>query len=442
MDLSHSVNHSKWGEAMYKAKAFSQLHIMLFLFVLLLSLSGCQSSGTSPDTGLPDYDNAIQENEAVDPENEEASEEAENEVQTDDQETSPQILLTFSFPAGDFILSPNGKLLYFTMPSAPGTLFHVIDLSAVEIGSEPAAEIEFEAAEPLQTPSVMGETYHLQIAGDGSSLLYATCEIQWDETEYGEKTVIYFSRPDFPPDVDHQLELAGDEVPYSLGSSGIKPVWEPDTGNVYYLCLTGLYRYSIDEGRKTVIRAASDLPGLTRDGQLAPHAFYLDGDHKELAYYNDGVIYIVSLTNRVDNPETIIVDPGDDYIFDLEYLFNGSYLVLEDGPASQGYGLDNLSLTFVERQSGAVLLEGNDYLPAGYILDDHGLMLFKGRGIDNRGYFALLGSNLNETSRISATGIMPPEEFFYSTNAIRPDGRWALPLYVGMDLHFIEISFD
>ena len=442
MDLSHSVSHSKWGEAMYNAKVYSQLHIMLILFVLLLSLSGCQSSGTSPDTGLPDYENAIQENEAVDPEDEEVPEEAENGVQTDDQETSPQVLLTFSFPAGDFILSPDGKLLYFTMPSAPGTLFHVIDLSAVEIGSEPAAEIEFEAAEPLQTTSVMGETYHLQIAGDGSSLLYATSEIQWDETEYGEKTIIYFSRPDFPPDVDHQLELVGDEVPYSFGGAGIKPVWEAGTDNIYFLTLYGVYRYSTEERKKTLIYPSADLPGVIRDGQLAPHAFYLDGEHKELAYYNDGVIYIVSLTNKVGNPETIIVDPGDDYIAGLEYLFNGSYLVLEDGPTSSGYGLDNLSLTFVERQSGAVLLESNDYLPAGYILDDQGLMLFKGRGIDNRGYFALLDSNLNETSRISATGIMPPEEFFYSTNAIRPDGRWALPLYVGMDLHFIEISFD
>ena len=118
-----------------------------------------------------------------------------------------------------------------------------------------------------------------------------------------------------------------------MGGQGISPAWDPGTKNIYYLTLSGIHRYSTDDRRKTLIRPASDLPGLAMDGQLAPHAFYFDGDNKELAYYdNDNeTIYLVSLIDRVGTPETIKLDSGGSYVAGLEYIFDGSYLVLESG---------------------------------------------------------------------------------------------------------------
>lgn len=399
----------------------------------------------------PDVENDIQENEAALPEEEELTgEEAENEAAAENGDEAeseiidPNILLTLLFLAGDYIISPDSNLLYFTVPSAPGTLYHVVDLSAVEIGSETVPEIDWETMEPLQTPSIMGTTYHLQITDDASNLLYATSEDQWDETDYGNKTVIYFGRPNFPPDVYHQLELTGDEVPYSFPGPGIMPVWDPGTNNIFYLTLSGLYRYSTESGRMTLIRPAVDLPGLADEGQLPPHAFCLNGSNKEMAYYYDGTIYLVSLIDRAGKPGTIKVKTGDNDIAGLEYIFDGSYLVLEDGYTGSGYGLKDLSLTFVGRQSGEVVLKGNSYLPAGYILDDRGRMFFKSRGPDDERYFVLLDSSLSEKSRVSAKGIIPADQFFSYADVIRLDGRWTLPFYQGMDMntHFAEISFD
>ena len=418
---------------MYAKKNVSLL-IKVLILLIFLSLTGCQSTETlSEPEGLPDVDSDIQEEEAAIPEEEEAVE-----------EVTENILLTLLFLAGDYIISPDGNFLYFTVPSAPGTLYHVVDLSAVEIGSETVPEIEWEAMEPLLTPSIMGTTYHLQITGDSSNLLYATSEDQWNETDYGNKTVIYFSRPEFPPGVYHQLELTGDEVPGPFSISNIKPVWDPGTNNIFYLTLSGVYRYSTDDRKKTLIRPADELPGLPGEGQMVPHAFFLQGNNKEMAYYYDGAIYLVSLIDRGLKPETIKVDSGPNGIQALQYIFDGSYLVLESGYTDWDYWLDEVLLTFVDRQSGEVLLEGNSYLPAGYILDDRGQMFFKSRGPGYEGYFVLLDSNLSEKSRVSAEGIFPADMFFSYASVIKFGDRWALPFYQGMDMdtHFAEISFD
>lgn len=398
----------------------------LFLF-FLISIASCQSPEALPENVLPDVENDLREEAAL-PE-EEVIEEAENGDASEIEEFDPNILLTLSFLAGDYIISPDGNLLYFTVPSAPGTLYHVVDLSAVEIGSEAVPEIEWEAIEPLQTPSVMGTTYHLQIAGDSSNLLYATSEDQWDEADYGNKTVIYFSRPAFPPDIYHQLELTGDEVPGLFSISNIKPAWEPGTNNIYYLTLSGVYRYSIDDRRKTLVRPAADLPGLPGEGQMVPHAFCLIGNNKELAYYYDGTIYLVSLVDRAGKPETIKIDSGPNGIQALQYIFDGSCLVLESGYMDWDQWLDEASLTFLDRQSGEVVLKGNSYLPAGYILDEHGQMFFKSHGPDNDRYFVLLDSNLSEKSRVQAGGIFPADMFFSYASVIKFGDRWALPFY-------------
>ncbi len=398
--------------------------LVLILF-FLISLTGCQAPETITEPDL--------ENESAIPEDESLN----------GEEADPNILLTFLFPAGDFITSPESDLLYFTMPSAPGTLYHVIDLSAVEIGAKTAPEIEWEALEPLETPSIMGNTYHLQISDDGANLLYAASEILWDETEYGEKTVIYFSRPNFPPGVTHQLELTGDEVPVSTyAGSGIIPIWEQGGENIYFLTLSGVYRYSTGDRERTLILPAAELPGLTGEGQLAPHAFYLEGENKELAYYEDGTIHLVSLVDKVGSPEKIKVEHSDNEIAGLRYLFDGRFLALENGYTGWGYGINDLVLTFVDRQSGEVVLQGNDYLPAGYMLDDQGRMLFKSRGQNTQGYFVLLDSSLSEFSRVSAKGIISVEEFFFYVDIIRLNGRWALPVNIGMETSFVEISFD
>lgn len=422
----------------------ASLFLVVFFIFFLISLTGCQISEALPEPDLPDAENGLKENESAIQEDETLNEEENERInEAASEEVDQDFLLTFSFPAGEYIVSPGGDLLYFTMPSAPGTLYHVIDLSEVEIGSENVPEIEWEALEPLETPSIMGNTYHLKISDDGSNLLYAASEILWDETEYGEKTVIYFSRPDFPPVVYHQLELIGDEVPDStFAGSGIMPVWESATDNVYFLTLSGIYRYSTGDRRKTLICPAAELPGLTSEGQLAPHAFYLEGENNEMAYYSDGTLYLLSLVDRNSRPEKVKVDCGDNNIVGLKYIFGGSFLVLENGHTHWGFGLHDLSLTFVDRQSGEVVLEGNSYLPAGYIFDDQGQMFFKSLGPDNQRYFVLLDSSLREISRVSAKGIIPAEEFFSFVDIIRLGGRWALPINIGMEADFVEIGFD
>ena len=168
----------------------------LFLF-FLISLASCQSPEALPENDLPDVDNNLREEVAL-PEEEVIEEEAETGDAAEIEEFDPNILLTLSFLAGDYIISPDGNLLYFTVPSAPGTLNHEVDLPAVEIGLETVPEIEWEAMEPLETPSIMGFTYHLQISGDGSNLLYATSEDQWDETDYGEKKLSISAVRHFP----------------------------------------------------------------------------------------------------------------------------------------------------------------------------------------------------------------------------------------------------
>ncbi len=416
---------------------------VLFLLFLIL-LPGCQPSERLSEPDLPAVENDIHENEAVLTEYEGViDEEAENEDVAESEEVGPNIFLTFSYMAGDFIVSPGENFLFFTVPSDPGALYHVIDLTAVEICSQSVPEIEWEAIEALPIPYIMGHTHHLQITDDGSNLLYATSEILWDESDNGAKTTIIFSRPNYPPEVLHQLELTGEEVPYAaFAGPYISPAWGPGADNIFYLTLSGIYRYSTVDSRKILVRPSAELPGLAGKKQLPPHAFYLDGNNKELAYYNEGAIYLVSLINKADTPEMIKVDTADNDIVGLEYLFGGKYLVLEDGYTGWGFGLNDLSLTFVDRQSGEVVLEGNDYLPAGYILDDLGQMFFKSLGSDNRGYFVLLDSSLSEISIISAKDIIPVDKFLYYVDAVRLDGRWALPLYEGMETHFAEIGFD
>ncbi len=407
------------GEALCGKKSIANLVVLMLSFLILLT--GCQSPDTLTEPEPPDPENDLQKTEALD----------------------PNIILSLLFAAGDFILSPDENLLYFIVPSDPGTLYHTIDLSEVDIDSPTAPEIEWDAIEALDTPSIMGNTYHLQVSDDSKNLLYATSEIQWDETDYGAKTVIYFSRPEFPPKVYHQLELTGGEVPYAtFAGPDISPAWEPGTNNIIYLTLSGVYRYSTDDRKKTLIRPAADLPGMAGEEQLVPHAFYLENDHKELAYYVNNTIYLVSLVDGSGKTETIEIEPGENDYVGLQYIFGGSYLVLEDSYTGWGFGLDYLELTFLDRQSGKVVLEGNDYLPAGYILDENGQMFFKSRGADNEGSFVLLNSSLSEISRISAKGMIPAEEFFYQVNVIKLKDCWAIPFYLDMDTHFAEIYFD
>lgn len=148
---------------------------IIIILSFFLMLSGCQASESLPEPKLPDVENEPRENGAIYREDKEvADEEIENASGLEIQEIIPNTLLTLSFTAGDFIISANGSLLYFTIPSVPGTLYHVIDLTAAEIDSQTTPEIEWEAIEPLPTPSIIGNTYHLQINADGSNLLYAT----------------------------------------------------------------------------------------------------------------------------------------------------------------------------------------------------------------------------------------------------------------------------
>jgi len=415
--------------------------VVSILFFLLI-LNGCQPSGSLPESEPPDVENDPQENEAVNREDKEMTDdEIENSSELDSEEISQNSLITLQFIAGDFILSPDSNFLYFTTPSDPETLYHVIDLTVAEIDAQATPEIGWEALEALPTPSIIGNTYHLQIAGVSNNLLYATSEILWDETEYGEKTVIYFSRQEFPADIYDQIEITGDEVPYFATGPGIKPSWDDDN-NVFYLTISGIYNYSTESRNQTLVRPADRLEGLVLEGQLAPHAFYLGNDKNELAYYNDNTIYLVSLDRRLDNPETIKIDSGGRDIVGIDYLFDDRYLVLADSYAKSGYWLDDLSLTFIDRLSGEIIMENNEYMPAGYNLDDQGRMLFKSRGPGDEGYFVLLDDNLTEQGRVPAKGIVSDEDFFSYANAIWLDGRWALPVYIEMETHFIEIDFD
>lgn len=423
------------------ARKFKSLMLIAFILSLFLILSGCHPPDASPE--LPDFENEPQENEALYLEEKEVpGEEVEVVSELEKEKIFPNTLLALLFTAGDFIISTDSNFLYFTIPSAPGTLYHVIDLTAAEVDSQNIPKVEWEAIEALPTPSIIGSTYHLQITDDSSNLLYATSEILWDETEYGQKTIIYFSRPDFPPDIYDQIEFTGDEVPFANSGSVIEPVWGEGNNKVFYLTPSGIYKYSTEDRKQTLIRPADKLEELVLEGQLAPHAFHLESEKNELAYYRDDTVYLVSLDRRSGKPETIKINPGDRDIVGIEYLFDGHYLVLEDNYAKSGYWLDDLSLTFIDRHSGEIIMENNDYLPAGYKLDDQGRMLFKSKGPDDEGYFVLLNDNLTEQGRVPAKGIVSDEAFFSYANAIWLDGRWALPVYIEMETHFIVIEFD
>lgn len=422
-------------------RRINSLFLIVFILTLFLLLSGCQAPEALPE--ILDLENEPQENEAISIEEKKVTDEViENVNGLENEKFSPNTLLTLSFTAGDFIISADNNFLYFTIPSAPGSLYHLIDLTAAEVDLQSTPKIEWEAIEALPTPSIIGNTYHLQITADSSNLLYTTSEILWDETEYGQKTVIYFSRPDFPPDIYDQVEFTGDEVPFANNGSVIEPFWNEGNNKVFYLTPSGIYKYSTEDRKQTLIRPAEELAGLVWEGHLAPHAFYLESGKKELAYYSDGTIYLVSLVNRTSKPEKIIIDQGDRDFVGIDYLFDGSYLILKDGYAKSGYWLDDLSLTFVNRHSGEVIMEDNDYLPAGYNLDDQGRMFFKSRGPDKEGYFVLLDSNFIEHSRVPARDIVPDETFLSFTNVIRLDEHWALPVFIEMETHFIEINFD
>ncbi len=300
----------------------------------------------------------------LDPEDVDAVDEPEEKVDEEEQISGE---LAFMLPptAGNLTASPDGEYLLFTMAAAPIDPYHIINTETYEGEICDDEGVYWGEIERLPTPGLeLTQVDAPHFSPDGEKLLYAAYELA-EDLKYGN-AVIYLCNLGLPPEVENQVDLSDDEF-----IRGIRPAWKADQQGIYYLTAKGVMSYCPEEQQAEKLHSAQDLNGLVQDDSLATHSFYVKDDFTELAYFFEGKIKLVAIEN--DEPELEVFDTGLSDINNIEFIFDGRYLAMEN---TYMYDIEKYWLEFFDRQTGELVELKNDYLPSMYSKTDQGEMVF------------------------------------------------------------------
>lgn len=357
--------------------------IIKILFSLILIFTILIPGGCNP-AGEP-----VGETDPSEGENSAEVEEYQSEIINDD------FVLMLPPTAFNLNVSPEGDYIFFHMAAAPIEPCHIISTETYTSEESGDPGVSWGKFEALPTPGMEGgQTYFSDISADGDKLLYIAYEFEGFDPF--ENATINFSNLKLPPDVYHQVNLDKEEV-----INGIRPVWKANQEGIYYLTAQGIMSYNLTSEQVKHLYEAADLEGLIQNNQLAPHAFNLSDNYTELAYYYEEKIYFIPLEEESDIE---VIETGVADIANIEFIFNGKYLSLESADTfdSKGHWL-----TFIDRQTGEMLVLENNYQPAGYAINNQEQMVFvEDRGGRNFEY-VLLNSSFDKVG-IAAI----PDDYF------------------------------
>ncbi len=342
---------------MFNSKQLVPFIVGLMVFTLFFLAAGCDTAEEEVDVMEPE--------EEVDPE-----EETDTVDETEEKADAAEEIngdLAFMLPPTAFNLyaSPDGEYLLFTMAGAPIDPYHIINTETYEGEICDERGVYWGEIELIPTPGLeFTQVYAPHFSPDGEKLLYVGYEIyEYENVD----AVIYLSYPGLPPEVFQQVDLSGDEL-----VQGIRPAWKAEQQGIYYLTAKGVMSYSSEERQAEKIYSARDLNGLVLEDHLAPHSIHVEDDSALLAYYYDGRIKLVDLEN--DESELEVFDTGVSDIKNIEFIFDGRYIALEN---AYMYDREGYWLEFYDRQTGDLAELENNYLPlmedkTGYLKTDQG----------------------------------------------------------------------
>ncbi len=350
-----------------KEKVFGHLSICLVIILSAFILtSGCETTKPEPEV---EQDTPEEKEEVADDTEEVEIDEREEVADDTEEELNDDLVFMLPVNARNLAASPQGNYLLFTNGGTQFEPYFMIDAQSYEAEYCDQRRSYWGEVEQLPTPGLEhGRAYSPQFSPDGEKLLYVGYGYE-DYDEYGAGS-IYLSRLDLPPEVYDQVKLEGDEL-----IRGIRPVWKAGLEGIYYITPEGIMSYNSREEQVNNIVPAGDLSGLVQEGSLVPHAFHVEDDLAWLAYFHDGKIKLVSIESG--DFELEVFDTGLSDINHLEFIFNGSYLVLE---STYMYDIEGHWLELLDMQTGELLALDNDYLPlmqdkTGYLKNDQGELI-------------------------------------------------------------------
>jgi len=270
----------------------------------------------------------------------------------EEEELNGDLILMLPMNAGNLVASPQGKYLLFTNGGTQFEPYFMIDVQSYEAEYCDQRNAYWGEVEQLPTPGLEhGRAYSPQFSPDGEKLLYTGyCYEEYDEHGAGS---IYLSRLDLPPEIYDRIDLESEEV-----LEGIRPAWKADQEGIYYITAAGVMSYCSREKQAEEIYPAGDLRGLVQENRLAPYAFYIEDDLARLAYFYEGRIKLVSLENSASELE--VFETGLTDISNLEFIFEGTYLVLE---SAYMFDIEGHWLEFFNMEEREMTELDRNYLP-------------------------------------------------------------------------------
>jgi len=320
-------------------------HVFFGMVILLSAViinNGCETADQDPEV------------EQAEPEVEQEEPEEKEEVadKNDEEELNDDLVFMLPRNAGNIAVSPQGKYLLFTNGGTQFEPYFMIDTQTYEAEYCDQQNAYWGEVEQLPTPGLEhGRAYSPQFSPDGEKLLYTGYGYE-GYVEFGAGS-IYLSHLDLPPEIYDQVDLESEEV-----IEGISPAWKADQEGIYYISAKGVMSYCSREGQIDQIYEAGDLSGLVQDNRLAPYAFYIDDDLARLAYFYEGRIKLLSLENSASELE--VFETGLTDINNLEFIFEGKYLVLE---SAYMFDVEGHWLEFFDMEEKEMIELDHNYLP-------------------------------------------------------------------------------
>ena len=336
------------------------------------------------------------------------------------EETIGEILLILPPTANHLTVSNDGDFLIFTMAGAPIDPYHIINTKTYRSEIVDGREVSFDDIEALPTPGLEpGQVNAPEFSPDGEKLLYAAYEAGLYRP--GEHPgAIYISCPGLPPEIYHQVDLSEDEI-----VPDIRPVWKADGEGIYYLSTRGVMSYSPEAQQAELVHTAEDLSGpLDQNTGLAPHSFLVKDNFARLAYAYEGEIEIVPFKN--DHLEWERFETGLTEISNIEFIFDGRYLALE---SAFMYDIEGQWLEFLDLQTGELVELDNNYLPAGYTVNDQQEMAFIKFNQAGDFELAILNELLEEVQTASLPRLTGNVIWLDSAWCVLGSGQDGYPLY-------------
>ncbi len=312
---------------------------VLFNLVIILSAailtSGCETAEQEPEV-----------------EEEESEEKEEVAEKNQEEELNNGLIFMLPVNARNIAASPQGKYLLFTNGGTQFEPYFMIDTRTYEAEYCDQRNAYWGEVEQLATPGLEhGMAYFPQFSPDGEKLLYIGYGYE-GYVEFGAGT-IYLGRLDLPPEIYDRVDLESEEV-----LEGIRPAWKADQEGIYYITVAGVMSYCSREGQADQIYPAEDLSGLVQDNRIAPYAFYIKDDLARLAYFYEGRIKLLSLENSASELE--VFETGLTDISNLEFIFEGKYLVLEN---AYMFDVEGHWLEFFDMEKREMTGLDRNYLP-------------------------------------------------------------------------------